>query len=651
MAIPGTREYYDEFMAKKRAAAAAAAAAGPQIDPASVGLDVQMVQPTGTAVQLVPQTMPSVATPVGDAVVVIPQGQAPAEPPHGADGGEVIRTGGSGGNRNREAALASMRARGLPIAPELSGSQQLAAAEGTAADQYEQAGLDLLGMQGAQRVSSVPNREFGITKDYVDTSRDVNSRQMAAQQAVDDAAVHSATAVADELEVQNDRQRAALVDMQARHYSQEEAAIQAQERTRRAYDLVAQATDRLAATPDIDPNRAWANKTAGQRFRARITMIGRGLLGQDPQGALNAEIERDIDAQKASFAQRASVVGARQGQLEAARSLYADIRSQTQDEREADEIFRIARLEQAKTALDAISARSAIPSIQASQAQFRLQLEQQIADRKLQLGKIAVHNVRRKMVVGAAYRAVQLPDGTVVRVPVGGAGDQARAKYLLAQAGENRADARKVLGTEAAQSQQQAGDIAKLRTEAEIDAQKPLSAEQQRAEFTQRAYVEKESRPVRVEKKLIEDFMKDYSEDIPGFGTLGWFGNAQLTDDQQRAYNRLVRIVMMRLRPESGAAISDSEIARESGGVIGGVRTDNSSAIAEAKAVLRDLDETDIQSMLKDRLDEANFKIDLIERAPSDVNLSDYLKAPAARKAALPGSTVGVPDPVQWEPR
>ncbi len=535
MAIPGTPEYHREWMARRAAEQAAAAAPVPQIDPASVGLDVPMVAPMSAPVPLQTGGLPSVQSLDGP-IVAPTRGAPPPEPAAGPDRGTVVRKGGG----VREAALASMRDRGMPLpeqAPPLTGAQSVASAEGVAADVYEQEGLGLLGTAGAQRVSSVANPEYGITRDYVATSRGINDRQMGAQQAVHDAELQRASTMADELEAHNERQRAAMIDMQARHYAQEEQAIQAQERSRKAYGLVAEATARLAATPDVDPNRAWANKTAGQRFAARLTMVGRGLLGHDPQGALNAEIERDIDAQKASFAQRDAVVAARHGQLDASRSLYADIRAQTGDEREADEIMRIARLEQARTSIEALSARVAIPSIRAAQTQFMLQLEQQIADRRLQLERIAVHNVRRKTVVGPAYRAMQLPDGTVVRVPIGGTADQMRAKYLLDQADKSRGDARKVLGEEVAGTQRIEGDLRKERAKVEAEAAARSAAGG--LPENRRMIAKETAVPNRV-RSLAGDLIKmieDRGGDVPGEG---WYipgvGTAThgLTEDARR---------------------------------------------------------------------------------------------------------------------
>ncbi len=516
MAIPGTPEYHREWMARREAERAAAAAAPvPQIDPASVGLDVQMAAPMAAPVRLEAGGIPTGSL---DGPIIAPvRGAPPAEAPAGPDSGTVIRKGGG----IRDAALASMRDRGMPTPvqaqQQLTGGQTLAGAEGVAADAYEQAGLGLLGTAGAQVVRSVANPEYKITRDYVKTSREITDRQRAAQEQIDAAEVKRAADVADELDYQNGRQQAALVDMQSRQFAQEQQAIEAQERSRKAYDLVAQATDRLASTPDVDPNRAWADKTAGQRFAARLTMVGRGMLGHDPQGALNAEIERDIEAQKATFAQRSAVVGARQGQLDAARSLYADIRAQTQDEREADEIMRIARLEQAKVAFESLAARSAIPSVKAAQQQFLIGLDQQIADRRLQLGRIAVHNVRRKAVVGPAYRTMQLPDGTVVRVPVGGAADQQRATYLLEQADKSRGDARKVLGEEVAGAQRIEGDVARERAKvaAEAQAQAATGSPENRRMIAKETAV-----PNRV-RSLAGDLIKMIEErggDVPGEG-------------------------------------------------------------------------------------------------------------------------------------
>lgn len=522
MAIPGTPEYHAEFMARKRAAEAAnPSQVGPS--PKDIGLDVAMPERAGTPVNLTPQT--SFDARPQAAEVVVSRAPAPKERPHGSDSGTRIQSGGGKRAAMREAALASMDARGMPR-PQTA-AHELAASEGVMADMYEQAGLDGLSMQGAKMVSSVANPEYGITKDYVQTSRSVNDRAMAAQQAIDDAEMLRAAKVADFMEEQSTRQAEAITDMRARQHVQEENAIEAQERTKAAYGLVAKTTERLASAPDVDPGRWWASRSNGQKVAATIGMMGRGLGGGNPQDFLMEHIDRDIDAQKASFAQMATAAGAAQSQMGLARGLYADIRAQTQDEREADEIMRIAKLEQAKADFEAIAARTAIPSVMAQQQQHRLQLEQLIADRRLQLGKIAVHNVKRKTVLTPAYRVVKEPDvvdpktgkviakGQLYKVPVGGPADAARAKYLLEQADKNRGASRDVLAKDIEGQANTAGQIEVVRAKAQAEgAAKGINPE------NRRMIAKETATPNRV-RALAGDLVKmieDRKGDVPGEG-------------------------------------------------------------------------------------------------------------------------------------
>jgi hypothetical protein len=489
-------------------AARAAELAGPTIAPAAVGLDVPMVEARGTPVSLAAPSM-DVAPVSGD--VVVPRGPAPREAAHGSDSGVQLVSGRGRQGGFREAGVESLRARGMSPAHELAG------AEGAVADMYEQAGLEGLGMQGAQTVSSVANPDYGLTKRYVDTSRGITDAMPAAHAAVDDAEMVRAVKVADFMEEQANRQSEAISDMQARQFAQEEQAFEAQDRSKTAYALVDQTTKRMMDAPDVDPNRWWTSRSDGQKFAAGLAMLGRGVHMGDPLGAILPLIDRDIDAQKASFGQLQAASGAAGAQANAARGLYADIRAQTQDEREADEIMRIARLEQAKQQFEAMAAQTAIPSIKAAQDVTRLAFDQTIADRRMQLDKIAAHNVKRKAVVSKAYQMVQLPSGQVVRVPIGGPGQAAAAKYALEQADKNRGASRDVLAENVKGQASTEGQIAVNAAKAQAEAE---AAESGINPENRRMIAKETAVPNRV-RQLAGDLIKIIEErggDVPGVG-------------------------------------------------------------------------------------------------------------------------------------
>jgi hypothetical protein len=458
------------------------------------------------------------------------------------------------------AGQASLQARGMAPRPEMSDAQRIAAAEGTAADEYERAGLTQLGMQGAQTVSSVANPDYGLTKRYVDTSRGITDAMPAAHQAVDDAEMVRAVKVADFMEEQANRQSEAISDMQARQFAQEEQAFEAQDRSKKAYALVDQTTKRMMDAPAVDPNRWWTSRSDGQKFGAVLGMLGRGVHMGDPLGAIMPMIDRDIDAQKATFAQMQAASGAAQSQHNAARGLYADIRAQTQDEREADEIMRIARLEQAKAQFEQLAAQTAIPSIKAAQDVTRLAFDQSIADRRMQLDKIAAHNVKRKAVVSKAYQMVQLPSGQVVRVPVGGPGQMAAAKYALEQADKNRGAARDILKDETIEGVKAGNKRA--------EEQHKDDMEERKFRFQQKAELAKgeKAQAIAAALQASKDYLADYGEDVPGRTEGGISGEAYVSepgwlqsDAGRRELNQRKLLSKWYATALTGANVSDSQ--------------------------------------------------------------------------------------------
>lgn len=483
------------------------------------------------------------------------------------------------------AGQASLEARGMRQRPEMSDAQRIAAAEGTAADEYERAGLTQLGLQGAQTVSSKANPDYGLTKRYVDTSRGITDAMPAAHQAVDDAEMVRAVKVADFMEEQANRQSEAISDMQARQFAQEEQAFEAQERSKKAYSLVDATTKRMMDAPAVDPNRWWTSRSDGQKFGAVLGMLGRGVHMGDPLGAIMPMIDRDIDAQKATFAQHQAASGAAQSQANAARGLYADIRAQTQDEREADEIMRIARLEQAKAQFEQLAAQTAIPSIKAAQDVTRLAFDQTIADRRMQLDKIAAHNVKRKTVVGNAYRMVQLPSGQVVRVPVGGPGQMAAAKYALEQADKNRGAARDILKDETIEG-------VKAGNKAREDAEKG-NIEERKFQYQMRKDQAGGEKGAAVETALGlgRDYLETYGENVPGRTESGIGGEAWLSEpgwwkseEGLRESKRRETLAMWYATALTGANVSKTQEE-----FIDRLATDDSMSGGEIRAGIADL--------------------------------------------------------------
>ena len=384
--------------------------------------------------------------------------------------------------------------------------------------------------------------------------------------------------------------------------------------TQAANDLISKSVDRLMKAPDIDPERYWASRTNGQKALWVVSAMLNGLAGLNPTEQLQSVINNDIDAQKANFAQGQARVGAAATKADASRSLYNDVRMAIGDENATAEIIRIARFEQAKAALMAQQIKAGIPVQVAQGNVFMIEMDQKIAEAKANLAeRLAVTPRRigggtRPLVTGPIRKTLErLQDR-----------DYDEAAKLRMKAID--------LGGEAA------GAAQKAQTElqkAEIEAGGKKAETERQHSFEQRKWVTEKVEPFQNELNLIEQFRNDYPNDIPGIA----FGMepTQITDDQKQAYERLKRIVMVRLRRESGAAISDKELSND------------------AAAILEAMDEDDVRNMLADREAEARRRIDYFQRAPDEPEVDQVNRSKSGPRAAIASGGAGIPDPVQWD--
>lgn len=377
---------------------------------------------------------------------------------------------------------------------------------------------------------------------------------------------------------------------------------------------VSEAADRLNATAEqgVDPNRYWASQSAGRKFAWGVQAALMGFAGLDPFGALNTAIERDIDAQKATFAQRAAGFDARQGELAGQRSVYQDLRDAIGDEQATDLAMRSARLQQADAMFRAMASKEGLGPAAIEGNIFLTQLQQKQAEitRALELKLATTPEMIGggfKPLVGAGFQRKQL-EGELKELRERGGKLQ---ELAITQGGEA---SRQAAGIE--------GDIAK-------QAAKGQTPEGAKLEYTQRHNLTKDIEPFVNEARLIEKFQREYPNEIPGIA----FGMrpTTITDDQKQAYSRLKRIVMVRLRRESGAAISDPELERD------------------AEEILQAMDEDDVRNMLADRLDEAKARIDYFSRAPDEREVEVVNRAKVAPRAPLADGGVGMDDPIAYD--
>lgn len=374
---------------------------------------------------------------------------------------------------------------------------------GELADAQEAGAMELYGLQGAQVPVTVNNPDFEHRQRNYGGMLDANYRQEAAQDTIDEGQMTAGRIASDALGDVADAEQRSYDRQQARMFEQEESAIEAQERSRVAYDTAESVTRRMLQAAEVDTNRWWASRSAGQKVAAVGAMIARGFTGRDPMDILNTEINRDIDAQKASFMNLATTYGAASNNTNLARGLYADIRSRTADEREADQIYRLSKLQTLKAQFEATASRAGLPMMQAQIQQARAQFDTEILKARETLETLITHNVKKRTVMRTPKRVVTLADGTQVYVPVGGAGDKMAGDFLAKSSMETRQ-----MGGQLMAADIQAGGRAAA-------AQAKRSTSEENLRDRQRARIGKEVNMAADAIHAIDEYGRMFGNDIP----------------------------------------------------------------------------------------------------------------------------------------
>lgn len=362
-----------------------------------------------------------------------------------------------------------MPSRPNPLAPIRRAHGEATMGEGGTLDTLRQANVDVVGAEAYGQLAMA----------------DAYAREAGAQQA------------------QIDAQQAKLV----RDEQRRARAIEAQDHV---FTQVQDATDRLLKTPEPDQGRYWASRKVYQKVAWAISAIADGMRGLDPMGALNRAIEQDIGIQRANYAQQQGNLEAAQGQLASARSLYADLRQTIGDEDVAANALRIARYEQAKAMVMAEQMRNGVPLTVAQGSAEIAELDQKIADIRLQTQeRIAVTPER---IGGGRRPLVQGPLRRTLERREEGSLDEARA--LRAKAVD--------LGGDAAQ-QERAGEQA-LAVE-RVKSEGAAAAKHAEGDIEVRKKILENSRDWAAVEQMIDDWEARNTGDVPGTG-LPWTGSS-----------------------------------------------------------------------------------------------------------------------------
>ena len=225
-----------------------------------------------------------------------------------------------------------------------------------------------------------PNDETNLGKAYIQ-STDANNKAAAAQINLNSEQNKLAKVSADEYNKITARQQ------------ENESNRQAEVKTK--FESLEKLTDDLNNNSTIDPNRIFANMNTGSKIMAGIGLVlgalgqAKGAPGSSNMGmdALNAAIDRDIDAQKATFNNKAKTV-------ESQRQGFNQYMAVLGDERSAELAEKNRQLDYAKQQMDLVMSNPQYqnPIIQAKAAAFNADLNLKQQQYNLEIHKRTYEN-------------------------------------------------------------------------------------------------------------------------------------------------------------------------------------------------------------------------------------------------------------------
>lgn len=350
---------------------------------------------------------------------------------------------------------------------------------------------------------SRPNPVRPIREQHAATAEALMGQAQGVQADIGTAKVLERSAMADAYAREARMQQAQIDAQHAKMLRDQQRREQAIEAERHVFKQVQDATDRLNKTPDEDRGRYWSNTKWWQKLAYAISAFADGWVGNEPNQALFAAIEGDIQEQRSIREARRGEVAAASGQLADVRSMYADLANSIGDEDTAMDAMRLARYEQAKSMLMAEQLRNGVPLEMAMANQGIVELDQKINDtsavirERLALTPERIGGGRRPLVTGPIRKTMErLQEGDY---------DEARA--LRMKGVDVGADAAK---------QERAGemDLEKERIKADGSAR----AKQAEVGTDLRKKVAENSKDWLMVEQLIDDWEARNEGDVPGTG-------------------------------------------------------------------------------------------------------------------------------------
>jgi len=462
------------------------------------------------------------------------------------------------------------------------------------ADALHRGAYDLMGQVAAgRRTVRSDNKMYEPTKQYAEASRElalerpdiVEQQHRTQAQMARDAAV-----LADEAHEAESRmalRRDFLAEQQARKRAEIDENIG---RYQQAIDKAAADFERV---DKFDPNKAWADRSAGQKLRISLAALGAGLRGGNPQQVFNDVLQRELAAHRQTRSDAGEQLKAARDDMSSALVQRDSYLAMAEDERVADAMVEAATLRKIQAKMAAMEAQYGPQVVTDQFIEARNTAEQMLADTGLKLAELEANNpkyrYRTTNVIPKELRDLMKDDS---RMMIKGAGEAAKQFSGMQR------------------------DAAK----ASIDSRERALAQGRKERFDQKKWLAKETESLRTELDLINQFESEYQDDIPGVHALSRVTPDVITRQFQSnrdARKQLERIIAVRLRRESGAAISDEELNREAAATVGA------------------MSEEDVRNDLARRKSETQSRMDYLTRATTEDLEAEYLNRPVGPRQAL----------------
>jgi hypothetical protein len=334
---------------------------------------------------------------------------------------------------------------------------------------------------------------------------------------------------------------------------------------------------KMADGPAEDPGQFWASRSAFQKIALILSAAAKGWLqGQgmavDPMADINEGIRQNIEAQRSNRALLGTRLSAKERQLEAGRAQMQAVMAAAGSEGAGREAIKLAHLQATAAKMEQLMAEYKVEKAPAEAVRLMGSLRKEIAASELKLNvELAKQPAYRTKMVAPKTVPYVGPDGSTYNID-----PKEAAKYRAQQMGEaekQRMAGLDQVGAAALQEVNHDFELGKERLKGIAAAAQGPTDEQIRTQHKIGHSYYQDTNSLKAELKLIKEFKQSYSNGVPGvwgstLNALKGGGWSTLTEEQRKAYSLMQRVVMVRLRRETGAAIAAGELPREAAATI-----------------------------------------------------------------------------------